>query len=311
VNMAVDISIRVVVAAALLLANSFVVSAMTRAILARSGAGGGGAGLPGSSSRPGDAPSPAARGTLLAASVIAFVPSVAACVPLALSRTVRLEPFETGAFFILALCAMAPVGAALAGWATQSRFSALAVSRAAVGQVAFGAALLLSAMTPVILAGSLDLSAIVDAQRGTWLYGFLPRWAALSPQIVSFAIYAVCAWALSGRVTVEVPSETGETIVGAELAEHARMFVLSALGVTLFLGGWLVPYVDRNPVAELLGPAVFLLKTYLVVLALVAVRARIAPLRADRLLALGWKILTPVSLAWLAVFSVFARVVKL
>ena len=91
------------------------------------------------------------------------------------------------------------------------------------------------------------------------------------------------------------------------LAEFSNMFIVSAVGVTLFFGGWLVPWADKAPWADALGPAVFMLKTYLGIFVMMWIRGTLPRIRVDQMLAFAWKLLIPVSLVWVTLSAVVMR----
>jgi NADH-quinone oxidoreductase subunit H len=257
------------------------------------------------------------------APVLVFVPSFMAYLPLAFSPTWRFTSLDTGLLFIMAVSSLVPIGVVMAGWASNSKWSLLGGLRAAGQQIAYEVPLLLSVLTPVMLAGSLDMRVLVEAQSGTWLFGLVPRWFAFGPQIVAFVLYAISAQAETSQTPFDMSEAESELITGFAneysgmrfafmfLAEFSNMFIVSAVGVTLFFGGWLVPWADRDPIALSLAPVVFMIKVYVGIFVMMWIRGTLPRIRVDQLLSFAWKRLIPISLAWVVVFAIALRVVKL
>ena len=256
------------------------------------------------------------------APVVVFVPSFMAYLALGFSPTWRITNLDTGVLFVMAVSSLVPIGVLMAGWASNSKWSLIGGMRAAGQQIAYEVPLLLSVLTPVMVAGSLDMGALVEAQQGTWLFGILPRWFAFSPQVVAFILYAISAQAETSQTPFDMSEAESELITGFAneysgmrfafmfLAEFSNMFIVSAVGVTLFFGGWLVPWADRSPLALSLAPVVFMIKTYIGIFVMMWVRGTLPRIRVDQLMTFAWKGLIPISIAWVALFAVVLRLVK-
>ncbi len=93
------------------------------------------------------------------------------------------------------------------------------------------------------------------------------------------------------------------------LAEFSNMFIVSALGVTLFFGGWYLPFLAENPVALSLAPLIFMIKTYLGIFVMMWARGSLPRIRVDQLLAFAWKALIPISLSWVVIWACIQRLV--
>jgi NADH-quinone oxidoreductase subunit H len=190
--------------------------------------------------------------------------------------------------------------------------------RAAGQQIAYEIPLLLSALGPVMMAGSLDPAKIVAAQSGTW-FGFIPRWFIL-PQIVAFVVYVISAQADAQQTPFDMSEAESELITGYAneyggmrfafmyLAEFSNMFVISAIGTMLFFGGWQLPWVATPAWA---APFVFMLKTYIGIFIIMWARGSLPRIRVDQMLAFCWKRLIPVSLVWIVVWACIQRLVPL
>ncbi len=242
------------------------------------------------------------------APLVVFVPSFAAYLPLAFSPTLRFAGLETGALFILTALAIIPVGVLMAGWASNSKWSLLGGMRATAQQIAYEVPLLLALVGPVMLAGSLDMTEIVLSQQGAWL-GVLPRWYVI-PQFGAFVLFFIAALAELNQTPFDMSVAESELVEGFAneysgmkfafffLAEFSNSFIIAALMVTLFFGGWLVPFVDPGLTAPI-APVVFLVKVYLVIFVLMWIRATLPRIRIDQLLAFGWKGMIPFGLLWI------------
>lgn len=266
-------------------------------------------------------PSAADKWLFRLAPVLVFVPSFMAYLPLAFSPTWRLSDLDTGLLFALAISSLVPIGIMMAGWSSNSKWSLLGGMRAAGQQIAYEIPLLLSVLGPVMMAGSLNMTDIVNAQRGL-MFGFLPRWFVLGPQLVAAVLYAIAAQAETSQTPFDMSEAESELITGFAneysgmrfafmfLAEFSNMFIVSAIGVTLFFGGWLVPWADSSPISAALGPVVFMFKTYIGIFVMMWVRATLPRIRVDQMLAFSWKLLIPVSLVWVTASAVVMRLAR-
>jgi NADH-quinone oxidoreductase subunit H len=202
-----------------------------------------------------------------------------------------ISDLNVGLLYVFALSSLGVYGVALGGWASNSKFALLGGIRGAAQMISYELALGLSLVPIVMLAGSFSLTEIVNAQAG------LP-FIVLQP--VSFAIFVISAMAESKRIPFDLPEAENELGAGFHteysgmrfglffLGEYVHIQVLGALIAVFFLGGWHGPY---------LPPVVWLMVKILVVaLIMIWVRGTLPRLRYDQLMALGWKVLIPVSL---------------
>ncbi|MDO8964161.1 MAG: NADH-quinone oxidoreductase subunit NuoH [Coriobacteriia bacterium] len=261
-------------------------------------------------------PATADKALFWIAPFVVFVPSFLAYMPLAFGPDLAVTRLDTGLMLGLAVLSLVPIGVVMAGWASNSKWSLVGGMRAAGQQIAYEVPLLLSVLGPVMMAGSLDLSKIVLAQQGVW-FGFLPKWFVL-PQFVAFIIYAIAAQADTQQTPFDMSEAESELITGFAneyggmrfgflfLAEFSNMFIVSAIGTTLFFGGWLLPWVETP---GWLAPIVFMLKTYLGIFVMMWARGSLPRIRVDQLLSFAWKGLIPASLAWVVLWACFQRLV--
>ncbi len=202
-----------------------------------------------------------------------------------------ITDLNVGLLYVFALSSLGVYGVALGGWASDSKFALLGGIRGAAQMISYELALGLSLVPIVMLSGSFSLTEIVDAQAG------LP-FIVLQP--LSFVIFVLSAMAESKRIPFDLPEAENELGAGFHteysgmrfglffLGEYVHIQVLGALIAVFFLGGWHGPY---------LPPVVWLMVKILVVaVIMIWVRGTLPRLRYDQLMALGWKVLIPVSL---------------
>ncbi len=255
-------------------------------------------------------PDSADRWLFWIAPFIVFVPSFLAYLPLAFGPGLAITTLDTGLLLVLAFLALIPIGVVMAGWASNSKWSLVGGLRAAGQQIAYEVPLLLAVLGPVMMAGSLDFVKIVEAQKNLWF---------VIPQFVAFVIYAIAAQADTQQTPFDMSEAESELITGFAneyggmrfgflfLAEFSNMFIVCAIAVTLFFGGWYVPFLTNNPVALALGPAVFILKSYALIFVMMWARGSLPRIRVDQLLAFAWKGLIPASLAWVVIWACIQR----
>ena len=256
-------------------------------------------------------PTPRAADKLLffLAPVIVFVPSVMAYAVLPFSRTWVIVDLPYGLLFIFAVMSIIPLGILAAGWASNNKWSIIGAMRVVGSQVTYEVPMLLAALPVVMMAQSLSLSDIVAAQSGTFLW-ILPRWFAWNvPALVLFFIAGLIE---AGQTPFDLAEAESELVAGFSteyasmkfgllfLAEFSNVFLFSALMVTLFFGGWQIPWVSPE-LTQPIAPVVFMLKTYLGIFFIMTIRGTLPRLRVDQMLATGWKILLPAALAWVMV----------
>jgi NADH-quinone oxidoreductase subunit H len=197
-----------------------------------------------------------------------------------------------GLILLFALGSLGVYGFIVGGWASDSKYSLLGSMRTCAQLVSYEVSLALSVLGVIIMAGSLSLVDVVHAQENEWWYAV--------PQFVGLLVFFVSGVAETNRAPFDLPEAEQELVAGYhteyggmrfglfQTAEYINMIVLSALCVTLFLGGWLGP-------VDTLGPLWFLLKLAIVLFIFIWIRTTLPRLRYDQLMAFGWKILLPVA----------------
>jgi NADH-quinone oxidoreductase subunit H len=201
-----------------------------------------------------------------------------------------------GILFAFAFGGIAHYGLMLGGWASGSKYSFLGAMRSAAQLISYEVAQGLSIIGVVMMAGSLSLVDIVNVQEQDGWF--------IVPQFVGFLIFLVAGFAETNRAPFDLPEADAELVGGYNTeygggrfaaffaAEYLNMVVVSGITVTLFLGGWNIPYVDPPTWVD---PIVVIAKICVFIFFFIWVRATLPRLRYDQLMALGWKILLPLA----------------
>jgi NADH-quinone oxidoreductase subunit H len=203
---------------------------------------------------------------------------------------------SVGPLFVFAFGGISFYGIMLGGWASGSKYSFLGSMRAAAQLISYEVSQGLSLVGVLITAGTLSLTGIVHAQGGMWY---------VIPQIVGFLIFMTASFAETNRAPfdlVEADAELvggyfteygGTAFVAYLFAEYANMIVVSGMAVTMFLGGWLLPFGIHPP--GWVDPIVVLVKMVFIITLFIWIRATLPRLRYDQLMSFGWKILLPLA----------------
>jgi NADH-quinone oxidoreductase subunit H len=222
----------------------------------------------------------------------------------------RITDVNVGLLLVVALATISVYGIIIGGWASNSKFSLLGGLRSAAQMISYEVPQGFALVGPLLLAGTMSLVGIVEAQRqaGLW-YVF--------PQILAFFIYLVAGVAESNRNPFDLPEAESELVAGFHteytgmrfalffLGEYANMIVISAVAVTLFFGGWLRPFPNVEWLsfldlaflpAGLAGLIWFSLKLAVFLFVYIWFRGTFPRYRFDQLMALGWKWMIPLSL---------------
>src|SRR5450631_486105 len=249
---------------------------------------------------------------------LALIPSLAvwAVIPFAPERA--FANIDAGLLYILALTSVGVYGIILAGWAANSKYAFLGAMRSAAQIVAYEIAMGFAMVGVLMAAGSLNVGDIIHAQRG--LFGW--NWTWLFPLLV---VYFISGVAETNRSPFDVAEGESEIVAGFHvdysgmafalffIAEYVNMILISALTVIFFFGGWLSPFDGWLPESTWLAAPSFFwfgLKTLVPMFGFLWLRATFPRYRYDQIMRLGWKVLIPVTLIWLAVegLMVFAHV---
>jgi NADH-quinone oxidoreductase subunit H len=229
----------------------------------------------------------------------------------------QLADPPVGVLLVLAMSSIAVYGVMLAGWSSGSKYPLLGAVRASAQMVSYEAALGLATVAVVMRAGTLSTHGIVSEQAGEGydLFGSvsLPNWNLIVTGLVPFVIFLVAGTAETHRAPFDLVEAEQELVGGYNteyssfrfavfyLAEYMAMVTMSAIIVTLFLGGPAGP-VFAGP-AWLWGVGWFVVKLLAFLYVFVWIRATLPRVRYDKLMNLGWKVLIPLSLAWLLLLA--------
>src|SRR5216117_1592630 len=263
-------------------------------------------------------PAAADRGVYNLAPVVFLVPCMLIFATLPFAPGLGVADLNIGVLFFLAVSSLEIVGLFMGGWGSNNKYALLSAMRAVNQIISYDLPFVFAAFVPVVLAGSLQMSAIVAAQQGVWL-GFVPKWFVVYPVIgqLAFVAFLVATLAAENRVPFDILEAESELVAGfrveysgmkfalIQLGEYAHIIGTSFLGALLFLGGWLGPGSDY----VLIGAFWFLLKAMLVFLVITWVRWSFVRIRVDQILAISWKLLLPASIVLLlaTAFWVAAR----
>ena len=223
-----------------------------------------------------------------------------------------IADFDSGLVLFLAMGALAFYGVVLAGWASNSNFSLLGGLRAGAQMVSYELAMGFSVVGVMLMAGSLSLVDIVDAQTGNfWDWYFIP-------QIVGGMVFFIASIAELNRTPFDLPEAEQELVAGYlteysgmrwgmfYLAEYVNMVAVSGIVSTLYLGGWRAPLAVLDFIP---GPLWLFLKICFLMFLYMWIRWTIFRYRYNQLMSIGWKVLLPVSLANLMVTAIVVSLV--
>lgn len=226
-----------------------------------------------------------------------------------------VSDLNIGIIHVVAISSLTVLSIVVAGWASNSKYSLLGGLRSAAQMLSYEIPLIFALLGPILLSGTLSMQGMVMAQReyGCWF---------LLPSLLGFVIYYVASIAEVNRPPFDIPEAESELVAGYVseysgmmfamffLAEFANMFLVCSVASTVFLGGWMVPFL---PVPDqpsgwymALGALVFFAKTSFLVFIMMWIRWTFPRVRPDHLMNLGWKYLFPLSLINLVLCAVVA-----
>jgi NADH-quinone oxidoreductase subunit H len=168
------------------------------------------------------------------------------------STPMQLTDLNIGVLFVLGLSGVGVYGVALAGWASNNKYSLIGGLRSSAQMISYELPMAMAIAAPLLMLNSLSFRELVDGQGGFY-FGFIPRWAIFQgpfPQILSFGIFMIAAFAETNRVPFDLPEAENELVAGFHteygsmkfaaffMAEYCNMVTVSCVGALLFLGGW-------------------------------------------------------------------------
>ncbi|MFI5268989.1 MAG: NADH-quinone oxidoreductase subunit NuoH [Chloroflexota bacterium] len=219
----------------------------------------------------------------------------------------QITDLNVGLLLILGVTSLGVYGVVLAGWSSNSKYSLLGALRGGSQMISYELSLGLALIGPIMLAGTLSLRGIVEAQRHLHWY--------IVPQIVAFFIYLTAAFAETNRIPFDLPEAEGELGAGYHteysamkfamffLAEYVNMITVSCVATLVFLGGWMGPLFGPAWLVAILPVVYFLLKASFFLFLYIWVRGTLPRFRYDQLMSFGWKVLMPLALANVMVTS--------
>jgi NADH-quinone oxidoreductase subunit H len=246
-------------------------------------------------------PTGANRGVFIAAPILTFVLSLVAWAVIPFDKGVVLANINVGVLYLFAISSLGVYGIIMAGWSSNSKYAFLGALRAAAQMVSYEVSIGFVIVSVLLCVGSLNLSAVVEAQRKVWF---------ALPLFPMFVVFFISGLAETNRSPFDLVEGESELVAGFfveysampfalfYLGEYANMILMSAMTSVLFLGGWLPP-VAVAPFTWIPGPIWFGLKIAGVLFGFLWVRATFPRFRYDQLMRLGWKVFLPLSLFWL------------
>jgi NADH-quinone oxidoreductase subunit H len=218
---------------------------------------------------------------------------------------------NVGILYLLSITSLGVYGITLAGWSSNNKYSLLGGLRSSAQMISYELSMGLSIIGVLMVTGTLRLDQIV-LHQATYLWGWMPAWN-IFLQPVAFITFVVAAFAETNRLPFDLPEAEPELVGGYHteytglkfglffLAEYANMITAGAVIVTLFLGGWHLPYSENlglSPlILSLLQVLTFCVKLVIVLLFFIIVRWTIPRFRYDQLMNIGWKVMLPLTLA--------------
>ena len=238
---------------------------------------------------------------VIISSVLAF-----SCIPFA--KGLQVLDFNIGIFFLRAVSSIGIVGILLAGWSSNNKYTLIGAMRSGAQMISYELSIGLSILTMVMLAGTMSLSGIVEAQAGGWFI-----FTGHIPAIIAFLIYIIAGTAETNRGPFDLPEAESELTAGYHteysgmhfgffyLAEYLNMFIVASVAATLFWGGWMPLHISGwdgfNQAMDYIPSIIwFLGKVAVMIFIIMWFKWTFPRLRIDQLLKLEWKYLLPINL---------------
>ncbi|QDM39985.1 NADH-quinone oxidoreductase subunit NuoH [Altererythrobacter sp. TH136] len=258
-------------------------------------------------------PSAANKGLFLIAPIVTFTVALMAWAVIPFNSGAVLADINVGLLYVLAISSLGVYGVIIAGWASNSKYPFFSAMRAAAQMVSYEVSIGFILVCVVLYAGTFNLNAIVEAQRGHGLGIVNGYWfnLLLFPMWVMFLISSM---AETGRAPFDLTEAESELVAGYQteyssmsfalywLGEYANVLLMCALNATLFFGGWLPP-IDWAPLYAVPGIIWLFAKMFMFFFIFSWVKATVPRYRYDQLMRLGWKVFLPVSLLFVVLVS--------
>ena len=239
---------------------------------------------------------------------IVIIASFMAIAAIPFAKGLHAIDLNIGVLYVIAVSAMGVIGVLLAGWSSNNKYSLIGAMRSGAQIVSYELSVGLALITIVILAGSMQLSVIVEAQRDGWFIfkGHIPAF-------IAFVIFLISSTAETNRGPFDLAEAESELTAGYHteysgikfafffLAEYINMFIVASIAATVFLGGWMPFHVGHwegfNNVMDFIPPFIWYIgKTFFVIFMMMWFKWTFPRLRIDQLLTLEWKYLLPINL---------------
>jgi NADH-quinone oxidoreductase subunit H len=249
------------------------------------------------------------------APAITLIPAFATWAVVPIAPNYAIANVDAGLLYYLSLTSMGVYGVILAGWASNSKYAFLGAMRSAAQMVAYEIAMGFALVGVLMASGSLNLGTIIARQHGAALAW---NWFWLFPLML---VYFISGLAETNRAPFDVAEGESEIVAGFHveysgiafalffLAEYANMILIAGLTAVFFLGGWLSPFegypLIGGSVLALPGTHWLVLKLFALLCIFLWLRATFPRYRYDQIMRLGWKVLIPVTLVWIAVEAAF------
>ena len=250
-------------------------------------------------------PSGASPLLFLMAPMLTFGLAMIAWAVIPLNDGWAIADINVGVLYLFAISSLGVYGVIIAGWASNSKYAFLGALRSAAQMVSYEVSMGFIIVTVLICAGSLNLTAIVNAQKNIWF---------AIPLFPMFIMFFISTLAETNRSPFDIPEGESEIVAGFFveyssmsfglffLGEYANMILMSSMTTILFLGGWLAPF-GIEPFTWIPGPIWFFLKVCAILFCFIWVRATFPRYRYDQLMRLGWKVFLPGSLVYLVLVA--------
>ena len=250
-------------------------------------------------------PSGASPFVFMLAPMLTFFLSLIAWAVIPFDKGWVLADINVGILYLFAISSLGVYGVIMAGWASNSRYAFLGALRSAAQMVSYEVAIGFVMISVLLTAGTLNLTDVVEAQRGLWF---------VIPHLPMFVLFFISILAETNRHPFDLPEAEAELVAGYNveyssmtfalffLGEYANMILMSGITTVLFLGGWLSP-LPFAPFTWIPGVVWFALKVALCLFVFIWARAAFPRYRYDQLMRLGWKVFLPLSLFWVVLTS--------
>ena len=252
-------------------------------------------------------PASANKTVFILAPIITMTLALVAWAVIPMSEQLVLSDINVGILYLFAVSSLGVYGIIMGGWASNSKYPFLGAIRSAAQMVSYEVSIGIIIINVLLCVGSLNLTDIVLAQKNMWY---------IIPLFPMFVIFFISALAETNRPPFDLPEAEAELVAGYQteysgmmyamfwLGEYANILLMCAMGVILFLGGWL-PIIDIYPLNLLPSPIWMILKILFLFFLIALIKAIVPRYRYDQLMRLGWKIFLPFSLVYLVLTASF------